>query len=147
LATALFAAACGTPREPAPAATPAASTTPASTTAEVLARHQQTFGGGDLEGVLADYAPDAVIFTPNGIVRGSAEIRSMFQTLLAEWGKPGTKFELRQQIVDGPNAYMFWNAETADNVYEGATDGFVIQNGKIAAHFFAGKITPKAAAK
>jgi hypothetical protein len=33
---------------------------------------------------------------------------------------------------------------TADNRYEGAMDAFVVENGKIVAHFFSGKITPKA---
>ena len=33
----------------------------------------------------------------------------------------------------------------ADNVYEGAMDAFVVEGGKIVAHFFSGKITPKAA--
>ena len=64
-----------------------------------------------------------------------------------EWGKPGTKFELKQETVDGNHAYMFWNAETADNIYEAGQDAFVVLNGKIVAHFFSAKITPKAAKK
>ena len=42
---------------------------------------------------------------------------------------------------------ILWDAETADHVYEGAIDAFAVENGKITAHFFSGKITPKAAAK
>ena len=30
-----------------------------------------TFGKQDMAGVMADYAPDAVMFTPNGAVRGT----------------------------------------------------------------------------
>jgi len=114
-----------------------------SSTAEVLARHQKTFGASDVEGVLADYAPDAIMFTPTGPIKGTDALRKTFQTLLAEWGKPGTKFEMKQQTVEGPWAYTFWSAETADNVYEAGTDAFVVTNGKIVSHFFSAKITPK----
>ena len=114
-----------------------------ASTADVLAHHQKTFGASDLDGVLSDYAADAVMFTPTGPIKGTDALRKMFQTLFAEWGKPGLKFEMKNQTVDGPYAYMHWNAETADNVYEAGTDAFVVQNGKIAAHFFSAKITPK----
>jgi ketosteroid isomerase-like protein len=144
----LLVAGCGT--QPAESAAPAAQAVRSekmSSTQEVLKRHQDTFGKSDLEGVLADYAPDAVMFTPNGPVKGAAALRPVFQQLFAEWGKPGTKFELKQETVDGHHAYMFWNAETADNIYEAGQDAFVVLNGKIVAHFFSAKITPKATKK
>ena len=131
LVLALTAGACG--RTPAGGAS----------TADVLAHHQKTFGASDLAGVLEDYAPDAIMFTPGGPVKGTDALRKTFQTLFAEWGKPGGKFEMKQQTVEGAYAYMFWNAETADNTYEAGQDAFVIQNGKIVAHFFSAKITPK----
>ena len=114
-------------------------------TNEVLDRHMATIGKLDLAGVLADYAPDAVIFTPDGTVRGPEALRKHFEQLFAEWGKPGVSFTLKQRIVDGKNAYIFWDAETADNLYEGGMDAFVVENGKIVAHFFSGKISPKTA--
>ena len=33
---------------------------------EILDHHLKCLGAGDLEGILADYAPDAVLFTPDG---------------------------------------------------------------------------------
>jgi ketosteroid isomerase-like protein len=115
-------------------------------TNDVLDRHMATFGKKDMAGILADYAPDAVMFTPNGPVRGTEALRQGFEQLFAEWAKPGVTFTLKQRIVDGKHAYIFWDAETADNRYEGAMDAFVVENGKIVAHFFSGKITRKAAA-
>jgi hypothetical protein len=38
---------------------------------------------------------------------------------------------------------FLWTAETADNVYELGTDTLFVQDGKIVAQSFAGKITPK----
>ena len=112
-------------------------------TADVLAHHQKTFGASDVDGVLSDYATDAVMFTPTGPIKGTEALRKTFQTLFAEWSKPGLKFEMKNQTVEGPYAYTHWNAETADNVYEAGTDAFVVQNGRIVAHFFSARITPK----
>lgn len=116
-------------------------------TNDVLQRHKKTLSAGDLEGVLADYADDAVLFTPGGPVRGKAALRETFPAIVAEWSAPGVKFEMKQETVDGAYAYTHWNAETGQTVYEGGQDAFVVQNGKITAHFFSAKMTPKPAAK
>jgi hypothetical protein len=50
---------------------------------------------------------------------------------------------MKQQSIEGDYAYILWAAETADNVYEMATDTFVVRDGKIVAQSFTGKITPK----
>lgn len=112
-------------------------------TKDVLDHHLKSFGAGDLNGVLSDYAPDAVLFTQGGPLRGTDAIRPLFQALLAEFGKPGAAFSLKQQSIEGDVAYILWTAETADNVYEMATDTFVVRDGKIVAQSFAGKIIPK----
>jgi len=114
-----------------------------ASTKDVLDNHLRCFSKGDLEGILSDYAPSAVMFTPDGPLRGADAMRPLFQALIAEFGKPGAVFTMRQQIVEGDYAYILWTAETADNVYEVATDTFVVRDGKIAAQSFTGKITPK----
>jgi ketosteroid isomerase-like protein len=114
-----------------------------ASTKDVLDHHLKSFSEGDLKGILSDYAPEAVMFTPDGPLRGPDEIRPLFQALIAEFGKPGAAFTLKRQSIDGDYAYILWTAETADSVYEVATDTFVVQNGKITAQSFTGKITPK----
>ena len=113
------------------------------TTTDVLDQHLKSFGRNDLDGVLADYSSDAVLFIPGRSLKGPNAIKSFFQALLAEFAKPGATFSLGQQCVDGDYAYILWSAETADNSYEAATDTFVVQNGKIVAQSFAARITPK----
>jgi hypothetical protein len=54
-----------------------------------------------------------------------------------------TPFNMKQQLVEGDYAYILWTAETADNVYELATDTFVVRQGKIVAQSFTAKIMPK----
>ena len=43
-------------------------------TEAVVKNHLKCFGEGDLEGILSDYAPAAVLFTTDGILRGREEI-------------------------------------------------------------------------
>ena len=110
---------------------------------EVVEQHLKCFFEGDLKGILSDYAPGAIFFTPEGPLRGTDEIRPLFQAMIAEFAKPGAVFSMKQQSVEGDYAYILWTAETADNVYEMATDTFVVRDGKIVAQSFTGKITPK----
>ena len=120
-----------------------------TSTKEVLDRHLMSFGNRDLEGILADYAPDIlllsppVFFSPHGISKGKAGARQVFQTIFADFAKPGTSFTMKQVTIEGDYAYIVWSAETADHIYEPASDTFVIRDGKIVAQTFAGKITAK----
>ena len=113
------------------------------TTNDVVNQHLKRFYEKDLDGVLADYSSDAVLFIPGGPLRGLAAIKPFFQTLVSEFSKPGAAFAMREQHADGEYAYILWSAETADNTYEAATDTFIVRNGKIVAQSFAAKITPK----
>ena len=112
-------------------------------TKDVLDHHLKCFGEGALDGILSDYAPGAVLFTSDGPLRGADAMRPLFQAMIAEFGKPGATFSMKQQFVEGDYAYILWTAETADNVYEVGTDTFVVRNGKIVTQSFTGKITPK----
>ncbi len=114
-----------------------------ATTSEILDRHLKSFADYNLDGVLADYSSDAVLFVPAGPLRGPEAIKPLFQSLVSEFAKPGSSFTMHQRHVEGDHAYIVWTAETADNSYEFATDTFVVQNGKIVAQSFAAKITPK----
>ena len=123
-----------------------------ASTKEVIDNHLKCFGEGDLKGILSDYAPGAVLFTPDGPLRGADAITPLFQAMIAEFGKPGATeefgkpgatFNLEQQFIEGAYAYILWSAETVDNVYEMGTDTFVVRDGKIVAQSFTGKVTPK----
>ena len=114
-----------------------------TSTKEVIDHHLKAFGERDLKGVLSDYAPSVVFFTPHGTLYGPDAIRPLFVAMIAEFAKPGAAFNMKQQFFQGDYAYINWTAETADNVYELGTDTFVVRDGKIVAQSFTGKITPK----
>ena len=108
---------------------------------EIIEHHLECFGRGDLEGILSDYATDAILFTPRGPLHGPGPIRQFFTDLLEEFAKPGARFELGQQFAAGDYGYIVWTAKTADNVYELGSDTFHVLDGRIQAQSFAGKIT------
>jgi len=113
------------------------------TAKEIVDHHLQSFGAGDLNGILSDYAPNAVMFTADGTLVGVDAIRPLFVAMIAEFSKPGASFKLKQQIAHGDCAYILWSAETADNVYELGTDTFVVRDGKIVVQSYTGKVIPK----
>ena len=115
----------------------------AATTEAVLTQHVECFFKGDLEGLISDYSADAVLFTPSGPLKGHDAIREFYRALIKEFGQPGTTFALQLQSIDGDFAYALWSAETADNVYEMATDTHIVRDGKIVAQSFAGQIKAK----
>ena len=116
-----------------------------NSTEQLLDRHLDCFARGDLDGIVADYSPTAVMFTPQGPLEGPAAIRSLFQMIFREFGQPGTTFSLQLRSIAGDSAYILWQAETADNIYEAVADTFVMRNGEIVLHSFGGKIQPKGA--
>ncbi len=115
----------------------------ANSTADILEHHLASFDRGDLDAIMEDYTADSVLFTPGGVLKGPAAIRGLFVKMFAEFAKPGASFKMLRQDVEGEGAYILWEAETADNVYELGTDTFVVRGGKIVLQGFAGKITPK----
>jgi ketosteroid isomerase-like protein len=114
-----------------------------SGTKEILDRHLKAFLACDVDGVLSDYGNEIVFFTAQGPLTGVGEVRALFETLIAEFRKPGATFNMQHYFVDGDYGFIIWNAETADNVYEMATDTFVVRNGTIVAQSFAASIRAK----
>ena len=77
-----------------------------ASTKDVLDHHLKCFGESDLKGILSDYAPGAVLFTLDGPLKGADAIRPLFQVMIAEFGKPGASFSMKQQFVEGDYAYI-----------------------------------------
>ena len=114
-----------------------------SNTLQVIDNHLRSFAKGDLDGLMGDYTADSVLFTMDGALKGDAAIRRFMTGLFREFARPGARFDLRFQDVQGEAAYIVWSAETAENHYEFATDTFVVRGGRIVYQSFAGRIKPR----
>lgn len=110
-----------------------------STTESVLDHHLETFGALDAEGIMEDYADDAVVITEEEVFRGVEAIREGFfeEGLFRDFDDPDATFSLDTQVVEGDYAYIVWRAETSNTTYEFATDTFVIRDGEIVSQTFA----------
>jgi hypothetical protein len=112
-------------------------------TERVLNHHLQSFGSGNVAAIMEDYTDKSVIIVPNGVLKGREQIQGLFNVLVAEFSKPGMKFNLTNTKIDDHLAYITWNAETQDNVYNFATDTFVVRGGKIFHQTVAFDVTSK----
>ena len=112
-------------------------------TSDVLAHHLKCFAARDLDGLMEDYAADALFFTPDGMLRGREAIRGVFEKLFNEFAKPGASITSKMRLVEGEYVYSVFTAETPDNAYELANDVFVVRNESIQMQAFTAKVRPK----
>jgi uncharacterized protein (TIGR02246 family) len=96
---------------------------------EVFRHHAQALGAGDLEGIVADYADDAVFITPGGVLRGQDGVRKGFTQLLAD--VPDAAWDIRTEIYEGDVLFLEWAADAAATRVEDGIDTFVFRDGMI----------------
>lgn len=92
------------------AATPAL----AAADQKILDHHVANMKSGNLEAVLSDYAPDAVVVTPAGMVTPDgvfvgAETRTLFRVLTGKDNLPGNKtMQVKYKSVGPGTSIMEW---------------------------------------
>jgi uncharacterized protein (TIGR02246 family) len=96
---------------------------------EVFKHHAQALGAGDLEGIVADYADDAVFISPGGIKRGKDGIREAFTQLLAD--VPNAAWTLKTQLYEGDVLFLEWAADAGATRVDDGIDTFVFRDGQI----------------
>ena len=101
----------------------------ARTPQEVFAHHAQALGAGDLDGIVADYAEDAVIISPTGVLRGLDGVRAAFTQLLADL--PNANWDLPTQIYEGDVLFLEWAANAGSTRADDGIDTFVFRDGLI----------------
>jgi ketosteroid isomerase-like protein len=98
---------------------------------EVFRHHAEALGAEDLEGIVSDYADDAVFITPDGVLRGREGVRQAFTTLLSE--VPGATWEVPTQVYEGDVLLLEWRATSRDGQVAEGIDTFVFRDGLIRA--------------
>ncbi len=95
----------------------------------VFAHHAEVLIAGDLDGIVADYADDAVFITPAGVLRGKDGIRAGFTQLLAD--VPNAAWEVPTQIYEGDVLFIEWKADAEKTRVEDGIDTFIFRDGEI----------------
>jgi len=96
---------------------------------EVFQHHAEALGAGDLDGIVEDYADDAVFITPAGVRNGRDGIREAFTGLLAD--VPDAAWELKTQIYVDDVLFLEWTADAAETFVEDGIDTFIFRDGLI----------------
>jgi ketosteroid isomerase-like protein len=102
----------------------------ARTPQEIFQHHAEVLIGGDLEGIVSDYADDAVFITPAGVLRGKDGVREGFTKLLSD--VPDAEWQVPTQIFEGDVLFIEWSAKAANSRVEDGIDTFVFRDGLIA---------------
>lgn len=98
---------------------------------EVFEHHAEALIGGDLEGIVSDYADDAVFITPDGVRRGKDGVREGFQKLLED--VPSADWAVPTQIFEDDLLFIEWSADSEKTYVEDGIDTFVFRDGLIRA--------------
>ena len=109
-------------------------------TAAVLDHHLGAVKAGNIEEIMADYSAEAVLYTPNGPLRGHEAIQGFFAGMPDLL--PSTfwdEFSMIRQDTEGETAYIVW---TAGDIAPLGTDTFIVRNGKIVVQTFAAHMPP-----
>jgi hypothetical protein len=96
---------------------------------EVFQHHAEALGAEDLEGIVSDYADDAVFITPDGVRRGKDGVREGFVKLLGD--VPGASWELPTQIYEDDVLFLEWKASSSAARVEDGIDTFIFRDGLI----------------
>lgn len=101
-------------------------------TQEVFEDHLRIgFWGTVEEDVQRNYAPDVVILTGGGVLRGHDRLRELAKRIHDEL--PECMYEYRTMLVAGEMAFLEWRAVSEKATVEDGADSYLIRDGRIVA--------------
>ncbi len=89
-----------------------------------LEDHFAMLKSADIDGLVADYADDAVMITSLGTSVGKQAVRDSFAAIPADMF---ADFEVTAEVVEGDTAYITWKTPTIPF----GTDSFFFVDGKV----------------
>ena len=101
----------------------------ARTPQEIFAHHAEALIAGDIDGIVADYADDAVFITPAGVLHGKEGVRQGFERLLTDL--PSAKWDVPTQIFEGDVLFIEWSAVSEARQALDGIDTFVFDGDNI----------------
>ena len=90
---------------------------------EIFAHHASALMAGDVDGMVADYAEDAVLITPAGAVRGRDGVRKVFEGIFADL--PDASWDVPTQVFEDDVLFIEWSAVAKGSRVTDGVDTFV----------------------
>jgi uncharacterized protein (TIGR02246 family) len=114
-------------------------------TRTVVHRHIEAWRRGDVAGLLADYAEDAVMLSAAaGALSGKDAIAAMYAPVFEGLFPPAdTVLELTAEVFAADFALVHWTATTSKVRTVGGFDTFLVRDGKIVAQSGGCEIVPR----
>ncbi|GAA1500908.1 nuclear transport factor 2 family protein [Kitasatospora kazusensis] len=109
---------------------------------EIFRTHGMALAAEDLDGIVANFAEDAVVISPDGVKRGREGVREAFAQLFADL--PHAKWELGVRVFEGDLLFLEWAADSDTNRADHGVDTFVFRDGLIQAQTVRYALTPNA---
>jgi SnoaL-like domain len=80
----------------------------ARTPQEIFEHHGEVLMAEDIDGIVSDYADDAIFITPGGLLRGKDGVRAGFEKLLSDLR--GATWELPTMLFEDDILLLEWQA-------------------------------------
>ena len=96
---------------------------------EIFGHHAEVLIAGDIDGIVSDYAEDAVFITPAGVKQGRDGVREGFVKLLEDL--PSAQWNVPTQIFEDDVLFIEWTADSERTKADDGVDTFVFRDGLI----------------
>jgi ketosteroid isomerase-like protein len=108
---------------------------------EVFQHHAEVLVARDVDGLVSDYADDAVFITPDGVRRGKDGVRAAVERLLGDL--PDAEFRVPTTIFEGDVLFIEWSADSPAATVQDGVDTLVFRDGLIRAQTLRYTLQPK----
>ncbi len=112
----------------------------ARTPQEIFQHHGEVLMAEDIDGIVSDYADDAIFITPDGVLRGKEGVRQGFEKLLSDL--PGASWELPTMLFEDDILLLEWQATSEKVKAVDGIDTFVFRDGLIRVQTVRYTLTP-----
>jgi hypothetical protein len=108
---------------------------------QVFQRHVTALLDGDLDAIVADYSPDALVLTPTGTYQGVEQIRSLYAEM--SQALPQVALEASVTVFADDALLLHWTADSALHSVPDGIDTFVFREGRIQLQTISCTLVPK----
>ena len=98
---------------------------------QIVNHHMSAAGSGRVDELMSDYADDAVLISPDAVLKGKQAIRGLFQTLMTPGPAALAPIDVKKRVFEGDVGYVTWIQNAGKPDEQKGSDTFVIRNGKI----------------